>query len=218
VGPQLVNPLRDNAPWEGGWGFDGVGARRWVLLVEDHFELGVFDGLFSDQTLKGVEMLAGGVIGAVRLLELGQRPDLDLEHLKGIEHRHGHRVGPLIGEVSTDTGPQPLVRLADVDRLAVVVKEGVDAPAVVPDEGAASGQILERCVEIGRQVVAKVLGLERREIDRVWGAAEEEPLALGAGDDRHAASRALVYRATRGSKMCLARWRTTSTATPSPVR
>ena len=98
--------------------------------------MGVRDRLRGDQPLQGVEVrLAALRHPCLRAdaLELRQGPDLDLEHFEGVEHRHRHCVGALIGQVASYAGAQPLVGLADIDRLAVVVEEGVDAPAVVPD-------------------------------------------------------------------------------------
>ena len=94
-----------------------------------------------------IEVLSGGQIGPVRVLELGEGPHLDLEYLEGIEHRHRYGIGALVGQVSANAGPQPLVGLTDIDGLAVVVEEGVDAPAVVAHEGVRTCGIVEGGVE-----------------------------------------------------------------------
>ena len=128
--------------------------------------------MFGAQALERVQVLASLGVGPGRLLQVGEGPNLDLEHLEGIEHRHGDGVGALIGEMAPDAGSQPFIGLADIDRLAVVVEEGVDAPAIVADERACARGIVEWRVEETGQVLPQVLGLKRWEVHRVGISTE----------------------------------------------
>ena len=108
-----------------------------VLLVQDGVEGAVGDRLVVDRALQCVEMLLCG-LPAVRVLLFRdvlifrERPDLDREHLERIEHRHCHRVGALVRQVAPDAGADHLVGLPDVDRLAVVIEEGVFIALTTP--------------------------------------------------------------------------------------
>ena len=54
----------------------------------------------------------------------------------------------LIGEVAADAGPQLLVGLTDIDRLAVIIEECVHTPAVVTDQRpSTTGVVLKRRVQ-----------------------------------------------------------------------
>ena len=55
-----------------------------------------------------------------------ERPDTNLSDLERIEDIHCHCVGALIREVTPDACAKSFVSLADVDRFAVVVEEGID--------------------------------------------------------------------------------------------
>jgi hypothetical protein len=78
--------------------------------------------------------------------------------------------------MAPNAGSQSFVGLADVDRLSVVVEEGVDAPAIVSDWQSAGVLLGKRRIEELRQVFPQILGLERREVDRVGVAAKEASL------------------------------------------
>ena len=56
-----------------------------------------------------------------------ERPDTNLSDLERIEDIHCHCVGALVREVTPDACAKSLVGLADVDRFAVVIVEGIDA-------------------------------------------------------------------------------------------
>ena len=109
---------------------------EWVRIDGDQATIGITK--YAAEQLGDVVYVeipeSGRKVGAVRLLELGQGPDLDLEHLEGVEHGHGHGVCPLVGQVTPDARSQTLVGLAYINGLAVVVEEGIDAPTVVADK------------------------------------------------------------------------------------
>lgn len=61
-----------------------------------------------------------------RVLQLEERPHLDLGHLERIEDIHRYGVSPLVGQVAPNATAQAFVGLAHVDRLFVVVVEEID--------------------------------------------------------------------------------------------
>jgi hypothetical protein len=69
--------------------------------------------------------------------------------------------------VSAYARPEPLVGLADIDRLEIVVEEGVDAPPVVADPNRRARRFSRGGVEEACQAGPQVLSLKRRNIDVV---------------------------------------------------
>jgi hypothetical protein len=65
-----------------------------------------------------------------------QWPDANFGDLEGVEDVHGDGVCSLVGEVTAYPAAETLEGLTDVDWLAVVIIERVDAPSVVADAAA----------------------------------------------------------------------------------
>jgi hypothetical protein len=102
---------------------------RRYLLVEDRPETAVPDGLEVRRVLNGIQVVLGiRSSGTIEVLVLPQRPQLHLGDLEDVKDAHRHRVRPLVREMPPDPDTEPLVGLPDVDRLAVIVVEGVAAP------------------------------------------------------------------------------------------
>lgn len=130
--------------------------------------------LSGDDALQGVKVPTRVEVVPCRELVLGKRPDLDFVHLERIEDRHRDRVGALVRQMSANPGPEPLIGLADIDRLEIVVEEGVDAPAVMSDPSRRTRWVRKRRVEEAGQASAKVFGFERRDVDVIGVRAAAE--------------------------------------------
>lgn len=87
-----------------------------------------------DELLKHCVLCAVEVVAVKALVHTRkvQRPDANLSDFKRVEDVHGDGIGALIGEVPTNPATEALESLAHVDRFAVVIVEGVDAPTVAP--------------------------------------------------------------------------------------
>lgn len=114
---------RDDAPGVCGGQFDKL-CFAWGLFVEHGFERRFLDDLDEKRVLRTVEFGFDFLLGKMAEVEW---PDADLGDLKGIKDVHSNGVGALVGEMPPDAGAEPLVSLPNVDRLTVVIIEGIDA-------------------------------------------------------------------------------------------
>ncbi len=84
----------------------------------------------KDGELSAVEVLSLLVRAQMRQV---QGPDTNFRDLERVENIHGHGICPLIGQMASNPATQPFKRLADVNRFAVVIVEGIDAPLAPTD-------------------------------------------------------------------------------------
>ena len=151
--------LGDNATSVRLWQFDEFSLAR-GFLVEDCAELGFCDGILKDRVFGPVEVGAALILGNRGDVEW---PDADFGDLEWVEDIHGDSVGALVVEMAPDSAAQPLVRLAYVNRFAVVIKKRVDSPFVAADLSSVIGEGFEKSVDLlayDRDV--------RRGAERVW--------------------------------------------------
>ena len=96
-----------------------------VAFVENRLVTGAVDGASVDGVFGAIQDILGHV--RWRVLQLEERPHLDLGHLERIEDVHRYGVSPLVRQVAPDATAQAFVGLANVDRLFVVVVEEIHA-------------------------------------------------------------------------------------------
>jgi hypothetical protein len=88
----------------------------------------------------------------------------------------------LVREVPANSSAKAFVRLADIDRLAVIVEERVDAPSVVPDRRSNSGGVmLEGLIKKSGEMLPQIRCLERRNADGIRSGSEERRTPIGHG-------------------------------------
>ena len=104
--------------------------RSWRLFVEHRAQFGFSNDLLKDGELGAVEVFSLLVRAQMRQV---QGPDTNFRDLERVENIHGHGIRPLIGQMASNPAAQPFKRLTDVNRFAIVVVEGIDAPLASTD-------------------------------------------------------------------------------------
>lgn len=88
------------------------------------------DAFFKDGEFQRIEIRLGFLVLPCAPLKLGQRSDLHVTHLEGIKHVHRHSIRLPVRQVATNSHPQHLIGLPDVDRFALVVEESINTPLI----------------------------------------------------------------------------------------
>ena len=113
----------NNAPLEGGRKRNQVGLSG-ELLVQDGLERRFFNDLKIEGVFGSIQLRLHILLGEMAKVH---RPYADLGNLEWIKDIFCYGIAPSPGEMPAEPNAEPFVSLADVNGLAIIVVEGIDA-------------------------------------------------------------------------------------------